>query len=114
MEPQYDGKDYVHPILNQEHAAIAGYYVLTKECRLPLHGKDVLYYVGYGVLDNSCCGMGGCAYAMVPGFVVRWRYRQTSEGLFVSSIEPIRDEAIKNEVKHLIEKDEVVSQINFQ
>jgi len=113
MGPQETGEDYVHPYLNQENAAIAGYYVLTKECRLPFHGMDVLYYIGYGVLDNSCCGIGGCAYALVPGFITHWRYKKTAEDLFVSRIEPIRDEAFQNEVKQLIEKDEMVNQINF-
>lgn len=106
-------KEYIHQRLNQEITAVSGHYVLIKEVRLPLQGREVLYVVGYAVIDTSCCGIGGCAYALVPGFILDWRYRKNKDGLAVSQVEPIHDEAIQKEVRWLIEKKETVQQVSF-
>jgi len=106
-------KEYIHQRLNQEITAIGGYYVLMKEARLPLQGREVLYVVGYAVIDTSCCGIGGCAYALVPGFILDWRCKKNEDGLAVSQVEPIHDEAIQKEVRRLIEKKETVQQASF-
>ena len=58
--------------------------------------------VGGAIVDTSCCGVGGCAYALVPGFVVDWKYRRNEGGLAVSRVEPIRDEVIQGRVRRLI------------
>ncbi|MGQ9676731.1 MAG: hypothetical protein ACUVX1_13800 [Chloroflexota bacterium] len=106
-------QDYIHRELNQEVTFIAGHYVLTKEAHLSLQGRDLLYLVGYAVVDNSCCSVGGVAYAMVPGFVVSWRSKQNDEGLPVSVVEPVRDEALQQEIQRLIRRREMVSQVTF-
>lgn len=106
-------KEYIHQRLNQEITAIGGHYVLMKEVRLPLQGREVLYLVGYAVIDTSCCGIGGCAYALVPGFILDWRYKRNKDGLAVSQVEPIQDEAIQKEVRWLIESNETVQQVSF-
>jgi hypothetical protein len=106
-------KEYIHQRLNQEITAIGGHYVLMKEVRLPLQGREVLYVVGYAVIDTSCCGIGGCAYALVPGFILDWRYKRNKDGLAVSQVEPIQDEAIQKEVRWLIESNETVQQVSF-
>ena len=115
MNKQYpELKDYIHQDLNQEVNAIAGYYVLTKEIRLLFHEQEVLYLTGYVVLDNSCCGSGSFYYAIVPGIIIDWKYKKDDDGLFVSRIETIRDETVQNEVRLLIQKKEMVTQVNFQ
>ena len=86
---------------------------MMKEARLPLQGREVLYVVGYAVIDTSCCGIGGCAYALVPGFIMDWRYKRNEDGLTVSQVEPIHDEAIQKEVRRLIEREETVRQVSF-
>ena len=88
--------------------------MLVKETRLPFSGREVLYLVGYGVVDTFYCGAGGCAYALVPGFVLGWKGGRNADGLAVSRVEPIRDEAIQKEVRWLIEKKEVVQQVRFE
>jgi hypothetical protein len=105
---------YVHQELNQEITAIGGHYALTKEVRLPFRGREVLYLVGCAVVDTSCCGAGGCAYALVPGFILEWRSQTDGDGLAVSQVEPIRDEAIQREIGRLIEEAEPVHQVTFQ
>jgi hypothetical protein len=105
---------YVHHSLNQEVTAIGGHYILVKEARLPYRGREVLYLVGHAAFDTSCCGSGGCAYALVPGFVVRWQSSRTADDLAISEIEPVRDPGIRNDIRRLIEKQETVQQVMFQ
>lgn len=61
--------EYIHDKLDEEIDALAGHFVFEKEVRLPYQGKEVLYLVGYAVIDKSCCGPGGCGYALVPGYI---------------------------------------------
>ena len=105
--------DYVHPELNEEITAIGGHYVLTKEIRMPFQRQSLLYFIGHAVLDTSCCGVGGCGYSLVPGFIVQWKYKKTESGHFVSRLKPIRDQMIQKDVKRLIENREVVNQVHF-
>lgn len=85
-----------------------------REVRLPFRGREVLYLVGYGVFDTTCCGVGGCAYALAPGFVLEWKGKTNEDGLAVSRVEPIRDEVIQKEVRRLIENQEAVQEVRFQ
>jgi hypothetical protein len=107
-------QEYVHQPLNQEVTAIGGHYVLVKEARLPFLGREVLYLVGHAALETTCCGAGGCGYALVPGFVLAWRYEVNEDGLPVSQVEPIRDEAIQRQIRRLLERQEMVHQVRFQ
>ncbi len=105
--------EYVHQELNQEITAIGGYYVLVKEARLPFHGREVLYLVGHAAFDSTCCGAGGCAYALVPGFVLAWKSKSIEDGLAVSAVEPIRETGVQEQVRRLIEGEEIVQQVTF-
>ena len=51
-------REYTHIELNVEVQSIGGHYILDKEVRMPYRGEEVLYVVGTGVVDTSCCGMG--------------------------------------------------------
>jgi hypothetical protein len=106
--------EYVHQELNQEVTAIGGHYVLVKEDRLPFRSQEILYLVGHAAFDTACCGVGGCAYALVPGFVLAWKYRMNEDGLAVSQVVAIRDEAIQRDVRRLVERREMVHQTVFQ
>jgi hypothetical protein len=107
-------QEYVHHELNREISAIAGRYVLVKEVRLAFSGQQILYLVGHAAFDSTCCGVGGCAYALVAGFVVHWKTERNKDGLAVSLVEPIRAKAIQANVRRLIQKNEIVQQIIFQ
>lgn len=113
MEPESVLKDYIHTGLNEENNVIAGHYVLTEETRLPFHDREFFYFLGEGVLDNSCCGFGNLSYAVVPGFIVEWKYKKTSEGFPVSKVEPVRGKALQNKIISLIEQKETVCQVSF-
>ncbi|UCH22075.1 MAG: hypothetical protein JSU83_02135 [Deltaproteobacteria bacterium] len=112
MPAQHPGQDYVHPKLGQEITAIGGHYVFGKEIRLPYNGREVLYFVGYAVLNSTCCGVGGCAYVLVPGFIQAWKYKKSEDAL-VSKIEPIHDSIVQQEIRRVIQRKEMVYQVNF-
>jgi hypothetical protein len=105
-------KQYVHE-LNKEVRSIAGWYELCKEERIGHRGKEFLYLVGNGVVDSSCCGVGGCRYAIVPGSVVSWKSETNEEGLTTSVVEPVRDEGLRNELREIVSKREGVTQVQF-
>ncbi|UCC63716.1 MAG: hypothetical protein JSV36_01255 [Anaerolineae bacterium] len=106
-------KEFVHHELNQEVTALSGHYVLVKEAHVPFRGREVLYLVGHATCDTACCGAGGCAYALVPGFIVDWKARTNHDGLAVSLVEPIHDEAAQREIRQLIEGRETIHQVQF-
>jgi hypothetical protein len=106
-------KDFMHPELDREITAVGGHYVFTKAVRMDFHNREVLYFLGYGVVDSSCCGVGGAAYALVPGFLINWKYRQTGDGVFVSRIEPICDSVEQQEIRRIIQKMEAIQQVTF-
>jgi hypothetical protein len=107
------GTEYIHQELNKEIVAIGGHYVLVKEIRLPFGGHEVLYLVGHAAFDTACCGVGGCAYALVPGFVLNWKIQRNADGLPVSWVEAIHDKDRQEQVQRLIEEREPVHQVMF-
>ncbi len=106
-------RPFPHDELNREVDAIAGHYVITAEHRVPYEGRELLYLVGYGIVDTSCCGTGGCGYALVPGFVVTWKDSVDDRGRRVSQVEPVRDEDQRREIERWIRGRELVTQVQF-
>lgn len=105
--------EHIHRELNQEVIAIGGRYRLVKEVCLSFQGRELLYLVGYAAFDSTCCGTGGCAYAVVPGFVLEWKRRSSQEGLAVSEVEPVGDPALQEIIQGLITRKERVQQVRF-
>jgi len=106
--------EYVHYPLPAEVNAIGGYYVLQSEKELSFEGKRLLYLSGYGVVDSSCCGTGGCQYIYVPGFIADSRVKKDSAGNPVSLIEPVLDESLRQKVREDLYQQEGVSQVVFK
>jgi hypothetical protein len=104
---------YTHLELNRDIAAPAGYYTPQKEVRLKLNGREVLYIVSQAVIDASCCGTADFAAAQVPGYVVRWLAGTDEDGLPLTEVEPIRDEATRDLVSKAIRKSENITQVEF-
>jgi hypothetical protein len=105
-------RTYVHE-LGKEVQSIAGWYELCKEERVGHSGKEFLYLVGNGVVESSCCGVGGCRYAVVPGSIVSWKSETNEEGLYTSVVEPVRDEKLQRELREIVSKKEGVTQVQF-
>jgi hypothetical protein len=104
---------YTHRPLGQEVRSISGQYAIDEEKRIPFQGREVLVAKGCWALDNSCCGTAGCGFALIAGYVVRWKARQNEGGEPVSEIEPVRDEKEKQALRKLIQESEKVQQVNF-
>jgi hypothetical protein len=104
---------YVHEPLDTEVTAVAGHYVLTREERLDFRGRQLLYVLGHAIFDTSCCGMGGCGYALVPGYVLAWHAGTDEGGLPVTLVQPIRDPDERVAVTTLIRDRESISQVQF-
>ena len=106
-------QEFVHPKLGQEVTAIGGHYVFGKEIRLPYNDREILYFVGYAVLDSTCCGVGGCAYVLVPGYIRQWKYKKNPNDGAVSLVEPIYGRTDQKQIRNLIQKKEMVYQVTF-
>jgi hypothetical protein len=106
--------EYTHIPLNEEVRSIGGYYTLEKEVRLPFNGREVLYVVGMGMVDTSCCGVTGCRYAIIPGYLLNWKVRSNKDNLAVSEVEPIRDLETKEQLSQLIQRADLVQHIEFR
>ena len=113
MEFLAETRDFAHPRLGQEVTAIGGHYVFGKEIRMPFRTREILYLVGYAVLDSTCCGVGGVAYVLVAGFIQDWKYKKNQTDDAISRIELIRDLSIQKEVSRIIRQKEMVHQIAF-
>jgi hypothetical protein len=112
-------REYIHQALNTELPVPSGYYVLFKELRLPIDGREVLCVTGVGVLECSACagftivaGRGG-EYALVPGYVVSWKSRQSDDGLAVTEVEPIEEDSVKQKIARTIRDTESIQNIEF-
>lgn len=104
---------YVHFGLNREIEAIGGHYAVTKELRLPVEEREVLITVGYGVMDTTCCGTGGCAYATVHGYIVDWQGKTNDKGFPITTFEPMKEEVLKSRLRKELMQTETIQQVNF-
>lgn len=104
---------YVHYPLNQEITAIGGHYVITKELRMPIAGREVLVTVGYGVMDTTCCGLGGCAYATVYGYIKDWKRERNDDGYDISRTESIGESSVKQQLTEQLLHQEAIQQVNY-
>ncbi|MDY6789901.1 MAG: hypothetical protein SWH54_01415 [Thermodesulfobacteriota bacterium] len=107
--------EYIHQTTDNEHEiqSISGHYTIEKELRLKYCGNIVLCVIGTGIIDSSCCGMGGCRYALVPGYIVKWKEKANSTGLMVSQVEPVAEENSKKKISKTLKEQELVTQVNF-
>ena len=105
--------EYIHQELKQEITAIGGEYILDKEVHLPFQEHELLYFLGRAVFDSTCCGISGCAYALVPGFILEWQSKKNGLGLPVSLVEPIHSQTQKSEIRRMILDEELVHQVQF-
>ncbi|MCD6225436.1 MAG: hypothetical protein J7K32_07980 [Deltaproteobacteria bacterium] len=90
---------------------ISGYYTIEKEESIDFKGRDLLCVTGMGVIDSSCCGVGGCRYALVPGYVQS--SDQDENGVIISEVEPVFSKEEKAEITKILKEQKVVTQVEF-
>lgn len=106
--------EYRHHNPNQETTTPGVQYRSFEEVRMDFNEKNVFYTSEMEVADMSCCGTGTCGFVTVYGYVDQWKFRQTEQGDFITLIEPIRDENVKQELSRTIRSKERVDQVNFR
>ena len=107
-------QEHVHAELNAEVESIGGWYLIDKELILQHDGREILVTFGCALVDKSCCGAGkGCRFANVAGYVVAWKTKNATNGSPVSYVEPIEDEAAREEIRMLVNSIEPHCQVNF-
>jgi hypothetical protein len=104
---------YTHRPLGEEVRSISGYYAIDEERRIPFRGREVLLAKGSYMVETSCCGTGGCGFALVPGYVLQWKAWTNDKGEPVSKIEPVTDAEEKRALSKRIQESEQVQQVNF-
>ena len=95
-------RNYIHIEPGKENPAIAGYYEVERELRLPLDDKEILCIVGYVCWDKSCCGTGGCRYLSVPGYLLEYKTDIDKEGRPVSKVQRITSEEEQKKIRALL------------
>lgn len=95
-------RDYLHIPPGEEIRFINGFYVVEEEKKLKGKRGEILVIIGYLIVDNSCCGTGGCRYALIPGYIRKWHYRKEN-GKVVTRIECLEEEE-KKEIEEVLKK----------
>ena len=93
---------YRHEELEEEVRFISGSYSFIEENRLSYNGRDVLYVVGAAHVDNSCCGVTGCLFIRVPGYVITWKDGTDAAQKPVSTIAPIKDPQAHTDITRIL------------
>lgn len=106
-------KEYSHLPLNVPMEMGASSYWIASEDRLAFGGREVLCIVRDTDCITSCCGASeGFRSIGVVGYIVEWRSR-TNDGLPVSIVEPIADEAEREELARALRRTYRIPQVEF-
>ncbi len=108
-----DRVSFAHPAVNEPISAIGGEYLFTEERRVADPEGDLLVYKGFFMIDRSCCGVGGSAYAMVAGFVDQWHCRTGPDNRPVSLVRPVKDKGDRARIAAMIKKEDPLCQVSF-
>jgi hypothetical protein len=95
-------KDYIHIEPGEENRAIAGYYEVEEELRIPFREGEFLGILGYVCWDNTCCGAGGCRYVYVPGYILDYKKHRDKEGRPVSKVQRITNKEEQREIRDIL------------
>jgi hypothetical protein len=106
--------EHIHQPPGTEVRCIGGHYTITEEGRMSHRGRILLFVVGVAIIDSSCCGMGGCRFIHVPGYVRVWQNQTRPDGLPVSTVEPIADTEDQKTIKAILDRQFPHSQVSFR
>lgn len=106
-------KVFKHFDVGEEVRSAAGGYIIQKESTLTIREKEVLYYTASAFFDTSCCGAGGCGYAVVVGYLTKHKFNQNDPRAQLSEIETIESENEKEEIRKILREKENLDQVVF-
>jgi hypothetical protein len=93
---------YFHEAIGDEIKSISGSLTVLEELVLDFHDRKVLCIVNVGIIDNACCGSGGCLLVEIPGFILSG-VREV-QGQRISEVLPVENEQDKNEIAAALNK----------
>ncbi len=105
--------EFQHLQLDEEIGSISGHMIFQEEKKWPYDGQEILYYTGYAVTDSSCCGVGSVVFTYVPGFISKWRYKTSDDGVPISEIDTIRDDELRKNITKIFQEQNNYAQVNF-
>ena len=105
--------EYIHDPLDQPIESIAGYYTPQKELKLAHNSREVLCILGYVAVESSHYLTGGGAYALIPGYIAKWKFKENEGGNPVSEVESIKDEEVRQSISSAINEIEPAKIIDF-
>ena len=95
--------EFSHANLGEEVQTPSGYYVPLEERILPYKGREVIYTLGQGCVESSCCSSPrSWRYVQVPGFLVKKHIRGGATSLLISEVEIIQDNEDRNNIRQSI------------
>ena len=99
-------EEFTHLPLNEEIQYSTGSIWLSEEVVMDYGDRQVLYVIGHSSAMGGCCAgwFPPHDYIHVIGYLLKWQYRTNENGCPVSQIEPIRDEAVREEIKQLLRR----------
>ncbi len=97
-------KEYVHLPVEEPVEFLSSSYWVTGEEKIPYEDKELLAIIRE-TSCMSCCD--GACYApfksiLLPGFIKKYKYRKRDDGLYISEVEPIEDEALMEKIRKIV------------
>ena len=93
---------FIHPELNERVEFFGGGYLFIEEGKLHYRGKEVLYIKGIASIEASCCGVGGCGFIKVPGYIRSWKKARNEMGQPISEVERIETQDQQEEIREIL------------
>ena len=82
--------------------APSGYYQPIEDATLDFEGREVLYVVGTGCMEASCCGVGRWSYLRVEGYVTGREGLEGHEGSHGIEVDTIEDAGERAAISRLL------------
>jgi len=109
-------KQYTHLPLHELIESLSTSYWISQEDKLPYKDEEVLSIVRETSTMLSCCAGSyspGFRSILIPGFIKKFKYTMAEDGLFISEVEPIEEERVKEEVRKIVLEKYPSSQVEF-
>ena len=81
---------------------------------MPYNGREILYVVGQVIMEAACCNIADdWVYSLVPGYIVDWQCDVNEEGEKITTVEPVRGDKEKADIRKAIQEREGFVPVDF-
>lgn len=108
-------QQYTHMPLGEIIEFLSASYWISQEDKIPYKDEEVLSIVRETSSMVNCCGgySPGFRSILIPGFIRKFKYARGEDGLFVSEVEPVEGESMKEEIRKIVLEKYPFSQVEF-